>query len=129
MPSSSPIEGEPVESWTEEFARLEARKGDCGVCGVSARHWVEVCEGYAVPRCDDHVESPAYQAEARLDTLLSTQPNPIGDREQLQELLEAVDEHRSKREQHPKGPSKRNEKLWATADRIRADQKAGSTDG
>jgi hypothetical protein len=34
------------------------------------------------------------------------------------DLLKAIEEHRALREQHPKGPSKRNQKLWATATRI-----------
>jgi hypothetical protein len=53
-----------------ELKRLRARELDCGVCGVPSRSMVVVCEGYAVPRCADHLEMPAYQAEARLHSLL-----------------------------------------------------------
>lgn len=41
-------------------------EGDCGVCGVPATQWNEVCEGYSVPRCYDHGQHQAYQAESRL---------------------------------------------------------------
>lgn len=44
-------------------------EGDCGVCGVPATQWNEVCEGYSVPRCYPHGAAdkyPAYQAESRL---------------------------------------------------------------
>jgi hypothetical protein len=58
------------EGQGEELKRLRSRKADCGVCGVPAKHWVEVGRsGYFVPRCDVHIESPPYQVEARLDTL------------------------------------------------------------
>lgn len=40
--------------------------GDCGVCGVPATQWNEVCEGYSVPRCYAHAGHQAYQAESRL---------------------------------------------------------------
>ena len=40
-------------------------------------------------------------------------------RQQVEKLLGAVDAHRANREQFPKGPSKRNEALWAAADQVR----------
>lgn len=60
----------------DDFERLRAKQSDCGVCGVPGTGWLEVCEGYSVPRCPDHMESPAYQAESRLATLLSSPPHP-----------------------------------------------------
>lgn len=57
-----------------ELEKFRERKDDCGVCGVPGTNRREVCEGYSVPRCDDHRDLPAYQAESRLDTLLSAQP-------------------------------------------------------
>lgn len=57
-----------------ELEKFRERKDDCGVCGVPGTNRREVCEGYSVPRCDDHRDLPAYQAESRLDTLLSDQP-------------------------------------------------------
>lgn len=54
-----------------EALRFRARETDCGVCGAPAFCMVEVCEGYAVPRCIDHRELPAYQAEARLHSILA----------------------------------------------------------
>ena len=45
--------------------------GDCGVCGVAASAAVAVtADGYSVPRCADHLDSPPYQAEARLEQLI-----------------------------------------------------------
>ena len=40
-------------------------------------------------------------------------------RKQVEKLLGAVNVHRANREQHPKGPSKRNQALWAAADQVR----------
>lgn len=45
--------------------------------------------------------------------------------QQIKELLSAISEHEANREQHPKGPSKRNQKLWATAQRIREERGDG----
>ncbi len=53
-----------------EVERLRARQLDCGVCGIPETVMVEVCAGYAVPRCKDHRDQPPYQAEARLHSLL-----------------------------------------------------------
>lgn len=63
--------GEKGERLRSQLARFKGNETDCGVCGVPAFCMVEVCEGYAVPRCEDHREMPAYQAEARLHSLLS----------------------------------------------------------
>jgi hypothetical protein len=52
-----------------------------------------------------------------------TQPNPIGDREQLQELLEAVE---AMRRYMAPIPGDSISRLYALADRIRDEQKAGS---
>lgn len=38
---------------------------------------------------------------------------------QRDQLLGAIEEHEANREQHPKGPSKRNARLWAVAQSIR----------
>ena len=57
---------------------LKERETDCGVCGVPAFCMVPVCEGYAVPRCEDHLDSPAYQAEYRLYALLDPPPTTSG---------------------------------------------------
>jgi hypothetical protein len=76
QPSSNPPQQDrEVETSTDRAIReLREKKSDCGVCGVPATAMVEVCAGYCVPRCEDHLEERPYQAEARLDTLLSTQP-------------------------------------------------------
>ncbi len=48
----------------------ERERPTAAFCGVPAFCMVEVCEGYAVPRCEAHREMPAYQAEARLHSVL-----------------------------------------------------------
>lgn len=63
-----------------ELERLRAKQLDCGVCGIPETIMVEVCTGYAVPRCKDHVDSPAYQAEARLHALLFEEDTDAEDR-------------------------------------------------
>jgi hypothetical protein len=62
---------EQVDGVAPETSKFKGT--DCGVCGVPDTTMVVVCEGYAVPRCSDHFGSPPYQAEARLDTLLSSE--------------------------------------------------------
>ncbi len=64
--------GEKGERLRAELATFKAKETDCGVCGIPAFCMVEVGQsGYAVPRCEDHRDMPAYQAEARLYALLA----------------------------------------------------------
>ena len=140
MPSSSPIEG---RRW-----RLQPRAGEPTVLVMPVEEHeaamketaapCELCEGAEQVAKNFGIHSPG-RPEIVPCPRCSTQPNPIGDREQLQELLEAVDAHRENWDESyiPKGPDPRTEtvlhrvwgddqKIYAVADRIRDEQKAGS---